>query len=393
MDSHNNKLTGVTDPAEYRQLIKTLGRGKKGSRSLTLVESFQLVRGFYDNIGTVTQLSVALMLMRVKGETAEEVAGATLALRSTVDNQWKQLQVDIDWPCYGAKRDQLPYLLLSAKLLAGNGFKILLHGDNRVLPHRQHIAGFVEAVGITSATSMAEAEVALTSTGICYVNADVLSPLVNSFTDIHQEIGLRSLYQSAIRCINPAGARLSLRSYFHPGLDDIHLNVAKLMADNAQALHRTNVAIFKGYQGECELNPRSSTCINVFRHEGFTQVEITTQLNALIGRKAQAAQLQTQWLTALWHGEPLDSDSHDICTSTGNATEALRAHSAIMTNVMAVLMLTDQSLNIDNAKRLASEYWMSRHSHLMTQSAIAIFKPYLSLTTNCEVANAHTESI
>ncbi|MFT5789467.1 MAG: anthranilate phosphoribosyltransferase [Shewanella sp.] len=403
MDSHNHshQLSGMTEPAEYRQLIKALGRGKKGSRSLTLIESYQLVRGFYDNIGTVTQLSVALMLMRVKGETAEEVAGTALALRSSVDNQWQQLKVDIDWPCYGAKRDQLPYLLLSAKLLAKNGYRILLHGDNRVLPHRQHIAGFIEALGIASVSSASQAQLALTSSGICYVNADAFTPLVNSFSDIHHDIGLRSLYQSAIRCINPANARLSLRSYFHPGLDDIHLNVAKLMAKNEQTLLKTNVAIFKGYQGECEFNPRSSTAITLLGGEDVSQVDLPTQLNALVGSKAKEEELQARWLTTLWHGEPLAADSHGNgssdcnieCNSTHNSTESLRAHSAIITNVMAVLMLTDFSLGIDSAKTLACEYWTSRNTRCKTQDAIGTFKQHQWLAAHSEVSNAHTESI
>ncbi|MCL1049239.1 glycosyl transferase [Shewanella abyssi] len=395
MDEQNQQLIGVSEPAEYRQLIKVLARGKKGSRSLTLIESFQLVRGFYDKIGTVTQLSVAVMLMRVKGEVAAEVAGTALALRSTIDNQWQQLDVDIDWPCYGAKRDQLPYLLLSAKLLAENGYRILLHGDNRVLPHRQHIAHFIEALGIVSVSSAAEAQVALTSSGICYVNGDVFSSLVSSFTDIHQEMGLRSLFQSAIRCINPTNANLSLRSYFHPGLDETHIHVAKLMAEIEPTLGKTTVAIFKGYQGECELNPRSSASINVVKREGVSQLEIPTQLNALIGSKAQKEELQAQWLTELWHGEQRNGNG------TGHSTESLRAYSAVLTNTAVLLMLTDSSLSIDRAKMLAAEYWMSRRTYSVSQDthflsdakAVDSTLQHPCFVTHVEVSNAHIDPV
>lgn len=68
MDNHvtEGRLVNITQPYEYKQLVRTLARGKKGSRSLNFLESYQLIRGFYDNYGNVTQLSVALMLMRVK---------------------------------------------------------------------------------------------------------------------------------------------------------------------------------------------------------------------------------------------------------------------------------------------------------------------------------------
>ncbi|WOT03860.1 glycosyl transferase [Shewanella youngdeokensis] len=389
MLDHSYALNGVTNPAEYQQLVKILGRGKKASRSLTLSQSYQLVRGFSDKLGSLTQLSVALMLMRVKGETAAEIAGAALALRSTVATDWQQLKVDIDWPCYGAKRDQLPYLLLSAKLLAENGYRIMLHGDNSVLSHRQHIGFFTEALNIANVKTAAEAASALESAGICYVNADRFTPLVSSFGDIHREVGLRSLFQSAIRCINPANAPLSLRSYFHGGLDDVHLNIARLMAIYEPLLNHSRVAVFKGYQGECEFNPRASNLIKVYSTKMVTQVTLPTQLDALIGTKANAAELQPAWLTALWQGEvicgvkietELEYVHHDEKTkrtdinelensfnyslNTAHSAEAQRAYHSAITNVSALLMLLCPSQTLDGAKLQATDYWFKRNTNL-----------------------------
>ncbi len=360
MDSHRSQtsLINITEPNEYKQLVRTLARGKKSSRSLTFLESYQLIRGFYDNYASVTQLSVALMLMRVRGESAEEIAGAAMALRTTVDVGWQQLDVDIDWPCYGAKRDQLPYLLLSAKLLALQGYRILLHGDDKALPHRQHIAKFVNILGISSVATATEADAALKSAGICYVNADKLSGLVVSFSDIHKELGLRSLFQSAIRCINPSNAALSLRSYFHSGLGDIHFNVARLMAESDSQLHQSRVAIFKGYQGECELSPRTSAVINIFELSGQRKINLPTQLDGLIGSKANASELSPRWLSLLWQTQSLPSNNN--CNNALDSHEAGRAQAAVITNVMAILMLLDSNVEIDEAKRLAEKFWRQR---------------------------------
>ncbi|GIU10561.1 hypothetical protein TUM4261_20730 [Shewanella sp. c952] len=361
MDSHCSKtpFINITEPNEYKQLIRTLARGKKSARSLTFLESYQLIRGFYDNYASVTQLSVALMLMRVKGESAEEIAGAAMALRTTVDGGWQQLDVDIDWPCYGAKRDQLPYLLLSAKLLALQGYRILLHGDDSALPHRQHIAKFVNILGINSVSTAEEADAALKSAGICYVNADKLSRLVISFSDIHKELGLRSLFQSAIRCINPSNAALSLRSYFHSGLGDIHFNVARLMAESDSQLRQSKVAIFKGYQGECELSPRTSAVINIFQLSGQRQINLPTQLDGLIGSKANASELSPPWLSLLWL--KLSFPSNNNGGHALDSPEAERAQAAVITNVMAILMLLDSSIQIDVAKKMATTFWQQRH--------------------------------
>ncbi|NRB24239.1 glycosyl transferase, partial [Shewanella sp.] len=286
----------------YQALIKALGRGEKGCRALTLSEAHFLIRGFSDGIGTQVQLAAALMLMRVRGETGEEVAGAALGIKSTMSAEWSNLDVSIDWPCYAGKRELLPWLLLAAKVLANQGERVLLHGDPRSLSHRKHIAAHVEGLNIPRASNPEEAQAALDSVGICYVDADSFSPLVAQFRELHQELGLRSLFQIAIRCTNPANAPVSLRSYFHPGLDKMHVKVAKLMAhacldaslldgsfndsvdsiavnpaEQAFALE-ARVGIFKGVQGETEINPRISTELTIASRDDSQVIHLPTQL-------------------------------------------------------------------------------------------------------------------
>ena len=353
----------------YQGLIKTLGRGAKGSRSLTLSEAHFLIKGFSDGIGTKVQLAAALMLMRVRGETCEEVAGAALGIKSSISDKWSNLDVSIDWPCYAGKRELLPWLLLAAKVLANQGERVLLHGDPRSLSHRKHIAAYVEQLNIPKASNPEEAQAALDSVGICYVDADSFSPLVAQFRELHQELGLRSLFQIAIRCTNPANAPVSLRSYFHPGLDKMHSKVAKLMAH--ACLLKGRVGIFKGVQGETEINPRISTELTIASRGDSQVIHLPTRLEGFVGMNTLSSELALVpeqaclILSQIWqHGEASDTrrGSHSEFSSSVLVPSKLEqiAEASVISTLSAVYLLQDQCQSVSQAQSLADQAWRMR---------------------------------
>ncbi|MCL1137025.1 glycosyl transferase [Shewanella pneumatophori] len=370
----------LIDKAGYIKLIQALGRGKKGSRSLSLNESFQLIQGFKFGIGTAAQLSAALMLMRVRGESAEEIAGVTLALKQSVDPQWQSLNITLDWPCYAGKRDQLPYMLFCAKALAKQGERILIHGDNRVLHHRHHVGDVIQALGIVEVNSAAEAQVILDRDGLCYVNADKLTAFADTFKDLHQQLGLRSLYQTAIRCLNPGNAQLNIRSYFHGGLASLHVKVAKLLAQYVPA---SRVLIFKGYQGEAEINPRCSTKLfispwqdidcqsaGVSGEDEVLSINLPTALDMLRGDKLLAKHLSANWLTTLIGSNteylPTKVATVDVEKETViDTNERVRAKAVIESTLSAVNLLKNPSLTLTDARRQAEHLTEQSFAYLI----------------------------
>ena len=70
-------LTSV-DEFDFRLLIKALGKGEKGSRALTFDEACLLLEGFAKGKATRAQMASAMMLMRVRGETTEEISGMVI---------------------------------------------------------------------------------------------------------------------------------------------------------------------------------------------------------------------------------------------------------------------------------------------------------------------------
>lgn len=352
----------------YQALIKALGRGAKGSRSLTLEESTFLITGFYDGYGTRAQLATSLMLMRVRGETIDEIAGVTLGIQSTISPEWKTIDASIDWPCYAGKRDMLPWLLLTAKVLAKEGERVLLHGDPHSLPHRLHIARYVASLGIPIVSSSSDAKSALDRVGICYLDADHLTPLVSVFRSLHQELGLRSLFQTAIRCVNPASAPVSLRSYFHPGLDTVHAKVAKSVALFNPESKAVRVGIFKGVQGETEVNPRIATEITIVTgniQQGFV---LPTLLEGMIGITKFTSQLETEQkqmaelFLSVWQRGELISHN-ELISDTQRVTQL--AIASVLSSLSAIYLIKERCQCPKVANQLALKAWNDRESKLI----------------------------
>ncbi|WP_350431154.1 glycosyl transferase [Shewanella sp. H8] len=362
------------DEFDFRLLIKALGKGEKGSRTLTFAEASLLLEGFAKGKATRAQMASAMMLMRVRGETTAEVAGMVAGLRHTLDEGWSSLAVDIDWPVYAGKREQLPWLLLVAKLLASKGIRVMLHGDSQALPHRRHVESCIEALNITCCTSPQSANTALMSDNIVYVRAGNLAPVLDECRQLHQELGLRSLIQTAARCINPANAPISLRSYFHPGLDNLHQSICEVLFTNGE-YHDASIAIFKGLQGETECNPRVSTTITVVNgqaeHTEVSSFSIPTILDGFSGAKVGQAELSNEILALLWREkQPYLANELTALMSRTMIEQALSSITATLAAVLLLLSrkstMTEPNKNVvitaEQAVDLSLQCWENRFS-------------------------------
>ena len=81
--------------------VQTLGRGQGRSRSLTHDEAYDAMRLMLCDYTPPEAVGALLMLLRMKGETAEEISGFAAAAQTELPALPK---VDLDWPSYAAGR-------------------------------------------------------------------------------------------------------------------------------------------------------------------------------------------------------------------------------------------------------------------------------------------------
>ena len=231
----------------FANYIRILGKGQRGARSLTQEEAYDAMKQIFCYDVEPEQIGAFLMLMRVKEETAEEVAGFVTAIRESIPVPEEHAEVTIDWSSYAGKRRQLPWYLLAALTLSANGHRIFMHGMHRD-DERIYTRQALQALDITEAENFNQAASFIENFGFAYLDIHNLSPYTSELIGIRRLLGLRAPLHTVARMLNPFSAPLMLQSVFHPNYAETHQLAAELLGQ-AKAL------AFKGEGGEVERIP------------------------------------------------------------------------------------------------------------------------------------------
>ena len=165
------------------------------------------------------QLGAFLMLLRVKEESPEEIAGFVRAARATPHACRRRApRVDLDWSSYAGKGRQLPWFILSALVLARNGWRVFMHGAEAHTEGRVYTG---EALAGARRPGRGEprrgGRRASARTNFAYLPIDALSPPIADMLELRPILGLRSPVHTFARMLNPFEAPAMLQGVFHPG--------------------------------------------------------------------------------------------------------------------------------------------------------------------------------
>lgn len=290
----------------FAQYIRILGKGKKGSRALSQEEAYQAMKMIMTDQVEPAQLGAFLMLMRVKEETREELAGFVKAARDTIIQPGKITPVNLDWSSYAGKRRHLPWFLLSALLLAENGISVFMHGAGGHTAGRVYTQDVLIYLGIAYATSLQEAEQQIQNSGFSYLPLEYFCPKLHEIIELRPLMGLRSPVHTLVRLLNPFDAEYSIQGIFHPGYRPVHQEAGLL-------LNQPHVAVFKGEGGEVERNP-DMDCLVQSVHNGELSDELWPALFAR--RHVKAESLNPEQLALLWRGTMEDEFAEETVIGT-----------------------------------------------------------------------------
>lgn len=281
-----------TAPAvTFTDYLRIIGKGRRGSRSLTRDEARDALGMVLDGHCCDVQIGAFFVLIRVREETPDEAAGFTDAVRARLRVP-DGIRPDIDWGCYAGKRRHLPWYLLAVKALAQQGVRVLLHGQVGPTPTRLYTEHALPALGIPLAGSLAEAQSHLAEHHLSYVPLQAFSPTLSSLLMLQQTLGLRVPLHTVARMLNPLSAPLSVHGVFHRNFDVIHQDTAVL--DRAPA-----VLAFRGEGGEAEVRPERPVVLRCAR--AGVASEITLPATGQWDRGALDA---PDTLQRVWDGAP-----------------------------------------------------------------------------------------
>lgn len=238
-------------PEAIREAVRRLTRHE----SLTAEETTRAFREVMAGEGTPALVSALLVALRVKGETAAELAGAAQAMRdvmTALDAHDADGLVDT---C-GTGGGSVPTFNIStaaAIVAAGAGARVAKHG-NRSFTTRSGSADVLEALGVAIDIPAERMPGVLHEAGIVFMFAPTMHPAMRHVGPVRRELGVETLMNMVGPLANPARAGRQVVGVSDPAR-------AELMAGALAVLGTVHALVVHGAPGMDEVSPLGETSV------------------------------------------------------------------------------------------------------------------------------------
>ena len=184
-------------------------------RSLGMEEAAGVMREIMEGQATPAQLGALLSALRIKGETAQEIAGMAKVMRE------KSLKVKVAGPLIdtcgtgGDGKNTFNISTAAAFVAAGAGLRVAKHG-NRAASGSCGSADVLEALVVKIDLPPAGVEQCIREVGIGFMFAPTFHPAMRFAAPVRREIGIRTVFNILGPLTNPAGAQSQLLGVAYP---------------------------------------------------------------------------------------------------------------------------------------------------------------------------------
>jgi len=224
---------------DYASLIKEMGRGARGARDLNREQAEALFGEMLDGKVPDMELGAMLIALRVKGESAAEVAGFLAAMQArTAPLAAPEGPRAVLLPSFNGARKQANLMPLVAQLLAREGVPVLIFGrhdfDSRHSPFE-----LLGALGQHASPSLADAETRLARDKLAVLPLQMLNPGLNSLMALRPRLGVRNSSHSLAKLLDPfqLGRGVRVVAVTHPEyLDSMAAALPGLTMEGGRAM-------------------------------------------------------------------------------------------------------------------------------------------------------------
>ena len=241
--------------AEQHDALRSALRRLAHRESLTADEAAAAFDEIMAGNASPAQVAAVLAALRVKGETADEVAGAARALRSAMIRIHADDPDDLVDTCGtgGGALTTFNISTAAALLAAGAGVRVAKHG-NRSFTSACGSADVLEALGVKIEAPPATLERALRDAGICFMFAPQMHPAMRHVGPVRRELGIPTVMNVVGPLANPACAGRQV------------VGVAEearipLLADALARLGSVHAMVVHGAPGLDEVSPLGPTSV------------------------------------------------------------------------------------------------------------------------------------
>ncbi len=203
------------------------------------------------------QTAAALVALRTKGETVDEIVGCIQTMRKYMVKIHAPKAIDI----VGTGGDGMGTFNISTAssfAVAGAGVSVAKHG-NRAASSLCGSADVLEALGVNINLTPAEAEKVFAKVGMVFLFAPLYHPAMKHIAPVRKELGLRTIFNFLGPFLNPAQTKKQV-------LGVPSIEIAKKLAQVARQLQFHHLLLVTSEDGMDEITTTSKT--NIFEIKG-----------------------------------------------------------------------------------------------------------------------------
>ena len=242
-------MTVPADDVSWRDALNRLVRREDLDDATTAALMRQIMEGEASPI----QIAGLLVGLRMKGETAPEIAGLVRTMRAYA------LRVEVPGPVLdtcgtgGDRAGTFNVSTVSALVAAGAGARVAKHG-NRAASGRCGSADLLEAWGVVIDLGPEGVERCIAEVGIGFCFAPTFHPAIRHTMPARRELGIPTVFNFLGPLTNPAGAG-------HQTIGVSDPNIAPKMAEVLARLDSVHALVFHGEDGLDELTTTGPSTI------------------------------------------------------------------------------------------------------------------------------------
>jgi anthranilate phosphoribosyltransferase len=237
---------------------------------LSLEEMHGVFSEIMDGEASDVQKSAMLVALKMRGESAPEIAGAAVAMRERLVPLGVDPEDLVDTCGTGGDgRGTFNISTVAAFVAAGAGVRIAKHG-NRAVSSTCGSADVLAELGVRIDLSPQQMIEVLDDAGISFLFAPKLHPAMREVAGVRRELGVRTIFNVLGPLTNPAFARRQVIGVYAASLVPVVASVLGLLdAKHALVVHSTD--------GLDEISVSAPTFVAELRDGVIRQREITPE--------------------------------------------------------------------------------------------------------------------
>lgn len=308
--------------------------GLAASRPLTGSEAEAAFGALFEGAATPAQIGGLLMTLRVRGETVQEIAAATRAMRARM-HRIKVPEGAMDIVGTGGDgKGTLNISTATAFVVAGAGVPVAKHG-NRNLSSKSGSADALVQMGINVMGGPAIAQQAITRAGICFMMAPMHHPAMRHVGAPRAELGTRTVFNLLGPLTNPGSVRRQLTGTFSA-------DWIRPMAEVLRDLGSDAAWLVHGSDGTDEISIAGDTAVAALKDGEISEFTVTPE----------DAGLPRHDFAEIIGGEPSYNAAAFRALLAGDKG-AYR--NAVLLNAAAALLVADKVSNLRDGAAMAAE--------------------------------------